>query len=111
MSASRPRKPEQIRQDCAAKFRPLMSDDLWSAVIGYLLVEDWGEPRIEDIIVSEGCVLARTAGQATHATFLGGRACLIRQMLCMGKALGLDGDELGYILATIARIKRVQGCP
>ena len=59
-----------LDQDCAAKFRPLMSDDPWSAVVGYLLAEDWGEPRIEDIIVSEGCVLACTVGQVTHATFL-----------------------------------------
>ncbi len=102
------REPEQIRQDCAAKFRPEMSGGAFCAILGYLLREDWGEPRIEDIIVSDDCVLARTEGQVTHSMFLGARKCLIRQMLCISKALGLDGDESGYILAAIAKIRRVE---
>jgi hypothetical protein len=101
------REPEEIRQDCAAKFRPEMSDDLFCAILGYLLGEDWGEPRIESIIVSDECVLARTVGQVTHSSLLGARECLIRQLICLAKAVGLDGDEQGYLLAAIAKIKRV----
>jgi len=61
------REAEQIRQDCAAKFRPAMGNDGFSAIMGYLLWEDWGEPRIEDIIISDEGVLARTEGHVTHS--------------------------------------------
>jgi len=72
-----------------------MGNDGFSAILGYLLWEDWGEPRIEDIIVSYECLLARTEGRARHSLFLGARKCLIRQMHCLAKAVDLDGDELG----------------
>jgi len=102
------REPEQIRQDCAAKFRPEMGDGgVFAAILGYLLGEEWGEPRIEDIIVFDERVLARTVEEDTHSMFLGARECLIRELLCIAEAAGLDDDELGYILAAIAKIKRV----
>ena len=101
------REPEQIRQGCVDKFRPVKSSGAFAAIMGYLLGEDWGEPRIEDIIVSDECVLARTEGQVTHSMFFCRRECLSRQLLCIAKVVGLDGDEMGYILAAIAKIKRV----
>ncbi len=101
------REPEQIRQCCAAKLRPEMGSNGFCAILGYLLGEDWGEPRIEDIIVSDEWVLARSVGQAMHSSFLGRREHLIRQVVCISKAVGLDGDEVGYLLAAIAKIKRV----
>jgi hypothetical protein len=102
------REPEQIRQDCAAKFRPEMSGGRFCAILGYLLGEDWGKPRIEEIIVSDEGVLARMEGQATHSMFFCRRECLSRQVICISKAVGLDGDEVGYLLAAIAKIKRVE---
>ena len=69
------REPEQIRQGCTAKFRPEMSDGMFYAILGYLLGEDWAEPRIEDIIVFDGHGLARTVGEETHSLFLGAREC------------------------------------
>jgi len=95
------REPEQIRQDCAAKFIPVMDGVAFAAILV-------GEDRIEPIIVSDDRVLARTEGQARHALILGARKCLIRQVLCTAKMAGLDGDELGYLLAAIAKIKRVE---
>ena len=51
--------------------------------------------------------LARTEGDVTHKLFLGAEEDLIRNVHGIAKTAGLDGDELGYILAAIAKIKRV----
>jgi hypothetical protein len=107
MTKRAPREPEQIRQNCAAKFRPVMRR-LPLSFLGYLLGEDWGEPRIEDMMISDEGVLARIEGQMTHTLIFCCRKCLIRQVVCLGKAVRLDGDEMGYLLAAIARIKRVE---
>jgi hypothetical protein len=101
------REPEQIRKCCAAKFRPLMRR-FPLPLLGYLLGEDWGEPRIEDIMMSDEGVLARVEGQVTHTLIFCCRECLIAQVTCLGKAVRLDGDEMGYLLAAIAKIKRVE---
>jgi hypothetical protein len=44
----------------------------------------------------------------THKLFLGAAEDLIRNVHGIAKTAGLDGDELGYILAVIAKIKRVE---
>ena len=59
------------------------------------------------MIVIDKCLLARTEGEVTHKLFLGVEEDLIRNVHGIAKLAGLDGDELGYILAAIARIKRV----
>ena len=66
------REPEQIRQDCAAKLRPIETSGMFSAILGCLLGEDWATPRIEQLIVTDKCLLARTEGEVTHKLFLGG---------------------------------------
>lgn len=43
----------------------------------------------------------------THKLFLGAEEDLIRNVHGIAKTAGLDGDELGYLLAAIAKIKRV----
>lgn len=102
------REPEQIRQDCAHKLRPIETSGMFSAILGCLLGEDWATPRIEQLIVTDKCLLARTEGDVTHKLFLGAEADLIRNVHGIAKTAGLDGDELGYILAAIAKIKRVE---
>jgi len=102
------REPEQIRQDCAAKLRPIETSGMFSAILGCLLKEDWAEPRIEQLLVTDKCLLARTEGEVTHKLFLGAEEDLIRNVHGIAKTAGLDGDELGYILAAIAKIKRVE---
>ena len=102
------REPEQIRQDCAAKLRPIETSGMFTAILGCLIGEDWAEPRIEQLIVTDKCLLARTEGEVTHKLFLGAEADLIRNVHGIAKTAGLDGDELGYILAAIAKIKRVE---
>ena len=74
------REPEQIRQDCAAKLRPIETSDMFTAILGCLLGEDWATPRIEQLIVTDKCLLARTEGEVTHKLFLGAEADLIRNV-------------------------------
>jgi len=47
-------------------------------------------------------------GNVTHKLVLGSEEDLIRNVQGIAKTAGLDGDELGYILAAIAKIKRVE---
>ena len=102
------REPEQIRQDCVRKLGPIETSGMFTAILGCLLGEDWATPKIEQLIVTEKCLLARTEGEVTHKLFLGAEADLIRNVHGIAKTAGLDGDELGYILAAIAKIKRVE---
>ena len=39
------REPEQIRQDCVDKLRPIVTSGMFTAILGCLLGEDWAEPR------------------------------------------------------------------
>ena len=65
------REPEQIRQDCARKLRPIEISGMFTAILGCLLKEDWATPGIKDVIIHDKCLLARTQGQVTHKMFLG----------------------------------------
>ncbi|MHB9046791.1 MAG: hypothetical protein ACYC35_12690 [Pirellulales bacterium] len=108
MSEPALREPEQIRQDCARKLRPIETSGMFTAILGCLLGEDWATPRIEQLIVTDKCLLARPAGEVTHKLFLGAEEDLIRNVHGIAKTADLDGDELGYLLAAIAKIKRVE---
>ena len=101
------REPEQIRRDCAAKLHPIETSGMFTAILGCLPGEDWAEPRIEQLILTDKCLLARTEDQVTHKLFLGAEEYLIRNIHGIAKTAGLDGDEFGYLLAAIAKIKRV----
>ena len=101
------REPEQIRQDCARKIGKVETSGMFTAILGCLLNEEWATPKIEDLYLSpDHCLLARTEGQVTHKMFLGAEEDLIRNIHGLAKVAELDGDELGYILAEVAKIKR-----
>jgi hypothetical protein len=103
------REPEQIRQDCARKLRPVETGGTFTAVLGYLLGEDWSTPRIEELQISpDRCLLARLEGEATFKAFLGAESDLIRNVHGIAAAAGLDGDELGYLLGRVAEIKGIK---
>jgi hypothetical protein len=108
MSESTLREPEQIRQSCATKLAAVETSDMFTAILGCLLGEDWASPKIEQLLVTDKCLLARTEGEVTHKLFLGAEEDLIRNVHGIAKAAELDGDEVGYLLAAIAKIKRVE---
>jgi hypothetical protein len=88
MSDESLREPEQIRQTCARKLRPVETGGILTAVLG--------------------CLLARLEGEATFKAFLGAEADLIRNVHGIAKVAGLGGDEVGYLLGRIAMVKGTQ---
>ncbi len=103
------REPEQIRKDCARKLSKVKVSDHFTAILACLLDEDWTSPRIEDMYLSpDHCLLGRVTGQVSHKTFLGAEEDLIRNIHGLAKVAELDGDEVGYLLGRVAKIKRIE---
>jgi len=101
------REPEQIRQDCAHKLRAVQVSEHFQAILGCLLGEDWTSPRlIEMVITPDGHVLGRCDGDASFKAFLGASEDLIRNIHGVAPVAELDGDEVGYLVAKVAEIKR-----
>ena len=77
------------------------------AVLGYFVWEIWIMPEIADLrLASEGRLVARLEGEKDFRIYLGGRSGLIRAIHRIASKAGLDGDELGYLLAQVAKVKR-----
>ena len=107
MTDSPIRDPDQIRQDCARKLRAVQVSDHFRAILGCLLQEDWTTPRlIEMVITPDGHVLGRCDGEASFKAFLGASEDLIKNIQGLAKVAELDGDEVGYLVAKVAEIKR-----
>ncbi len=103
------REPVQIRQDCARKLRSVETSEMFTAILGALLGEDWTTPKIEELrITPDRCLLARPAGEATFKVFLGAEADLIRNIHGLSAVAELDGDEIGYLLGKVAELKRIE---
>ena len=101
------REPDQIRQDCARKLRAVQVSDHFQAILGCLLGEDWTTPRlIEMVITPDGHVLGRCDGEPAFKAFLGASEDLIRNIHGVAPIAELDGDEIGYLVAKVAEIKR-----
>jgi hypothetical protein len=101
------REPDQIRQDCARKLRAVKVSDHFEAILGYLLGEDWTTPRlIEMVITPDGHMLGRCDGEAAFKVFLGASEDLIKNIHGVASVAELDGDEVGFLVAKVAEIKR-----
>jgi hypothetical protein len=101
------REPDQIRQDCARKLRAVQVSTHFHAILGCLLGEDWTTPRlVEMVITPDGHMLGRPEGEPSCQAFLGETDDLFRNIHGVAKVAGLDGDEVGYLVARVAEIKR-----
>ena len=101
------RKPDQIRQDCARKLRPVQVGDHFQAILGCLLAEDWPTPRlIEMVITPDAHMLGRCDGDPSFKAFLGASEDLIRNIHGVAPVAELDGVEVGFLVAKVAEIKR-----
>jgi len=101
------REPDQIRHDCARKLRAVQVSDHFQAILGCLLCEDWTTPRlIEMVITPDGHVLGRCDGEAAFKAFLGASEDLIKDIHGVAPVAELDGDEIGFLVAKVAEIKR-----
>lgn len=75
------REPDEIRRDCAIKFRAVQVSPHFQAILGCLLGEDWTTPRlVEMVITPDGHVLGRCDGEASFKAFLGASEDLLRNM-------------------------------
>lgn len=101
------REPDQIRQDCARKLLAVKVSDHFQAILGCLLGEDWTTPRlIEMVITPDGHMLGRCDGEAGFKVFLGASEDLIKNIHGVASVAELDGDEVGFLVAKVAEIKR-----
>ena len=91
------------------KLKPIETGHVFAAVLAALLDEDWTTPKIEELfITSDRCILALPTGETTHNVFIGAEADLIRNTHGIAEVLGLDGDELGYLLGKLAEARRIE---
>ena len=101
------REPDQIRQDCAQKLRAVQISDHFQALLGCLLGEVWATPRlVEMVITPDGHLLGRCDGEAAFKAFLGASEDLIKNIHGVAPVAELDGDEIGFLVAKVAEIKR-----
>lgn len=101
------REPDEIRQDCARKLQAIKVSDHFQSILGCLLDEDWTTPRlVEMAITSDGHLLGRCEGEASFKAFLGESEDLLRNVHGVASVAELDGDEIGYLVAKVAEIKR-----
>jgi hypothetical protein len=98
------REPDEIRQACAKKLLRVVRGPKLRAILGYFLGETWAIPTIAQLrLTFDGCVVALVNGE--H--IVGGcRDDLIHGIHRVARKANLDGDELGYLLAQVARIKK-----
>jgi hypothetical protein len=107
MEESAIREPEDIRRDCARKLQAVQVSEHFQAILGCLLGEDWTTPRlVEMVITPDGHLLGRCDGEPAFRAFLGASEDLLRNIHGMASVAELDGDEIGYLVARIAEIKR-----
>jgi hypothetical protein len=104
------REPERIRRDCALKVRQVGTNHSFTAVLACLLDEGWTRPRIVELRLNpERFLLARVEGELTFKQFTATESDLIRSVHNIAKGAFLDGDELGYLLSEILKIKNKNG--
>jgi hypothetical protein len=101
------REPNEIRRSGARKLRRVEVSPHFEAILGCLLGEDWTTPRlIEMVITPDGHLLGRCDGEVSYRAFLGASEDLIKNIHGVAPVAELDGDEVGYLVAKVAEIKR-----
>jgi len=101
------REPDQIRLDCIRKLLAVQVSDKFHAILGCLLGETWTSPRLIELVSTpDGHLLGRCEGEHSFKVFLGDTDDLIRNIHGVAGVAELDGDELGYLVASVAEIKR-----
>jgi hypothetical protein len=97
---------EIIRRDCVRKLRSVETNAMFLAILASLLEEDWTTPNIRELrITPDHRLLGRAVGAVSFKEFGWAEAGLIRKIHGIAAAAELDGDELGYLLGRVAKIK------
>ena len=100
------RMPEFLRRGCARKLKSIETSNVFRAILGSLLEEDWTTPNVVELrFSSDRRLWGRSAGAVRFKAFHCLEIGLIRNIHGIAATAGLDGDELGYLLAQVARIR------
>jgi len=101
------REPDQIRQDCVRNLRAVQVSTHFQVILGCLLGEDWTTPRLAEMVVTpDGRLLGRWDGEASFKAFMGASEDLLRNIHGVAPVAELHGDEIGFLMAKVAEIKR-----
>jgi hypothetical protein len=101
------REPGEIRHGCVRKLQGVRVSDRFRAILSCLLGEDWSTPRLVKIVVTpDAHLLGRCDGEASFKAFLGASEDLLRNIHGVAAVAEIDGNELGYLVAKVAEIKR-----
>ena len=72
-----------------------------------MLGEDWTTPRLAEMVITQnGHLLGRPAGEPSFKAFLGASEDLIKNIHGVAPVAELDGNEVGFLVAKVAEIKR-----
>jgi hypothetical protein len=100
------RMPEHIRRDCVRKLQPIEKSGTFTAILANLLDEDWTTPNIRELrITRDHHLLGRSVGEVGFKAFRCAEAGLIRNIHGVATVAELDGDEVGYLLGKVEKIK------
>ena len=82
--------------------------DQFTGILACLVGERaWTTPALAELVLtSDGMLLGRCEGEPEFRAFLGSADDLLRNIHGLAPVAELDGDELGYLLARVAAIKR-----
>ncbi len=102
------REPEQIRMAVSRKVRAVQVSDQFTAILACLVGEkSWTTPELAELVATpDGMLLGRCEGDPEFRGFLGSVDDLLRNIHALATVAELDGDELGYLVARVAEIKR-----
>lgn len=102
------REPEQIRADVSRKVRSVQVSDQFRAILACLVSEQsWTTPVLSELAATpDGMLLGRCEGEPEFRGFLGSVDDLLRNVHGLAPVAELDGDEVGYLIARVAEIKR-----
>jgi hypothetical protein len=101
------REPDQIRRDCADKLRAVqISDHSGRSSVACSVrtgpLHGWSKWSS----TPDGHLLGRCEGEAAFKAFLGASEDLIGNLHGVAPVAELDGDEIGFLVAKVAEIKR-----
>jgi len=102
------REPEQIRLAVSRKVQAVQVSDQFTAVLACLVGEKgWTTPVLAELVATpDGMLLGRCEGEPEFRGFIGSMDDLLRNIHGLAPVAELDGDELGYLVARVAEIKR-----
>ena len=101
------REPSHIRNACIRKLNTVKVSEQFQAILGFILKTNWTTPRLAELVITaDGRLLGRYDDQVPFEVFLGEVTDLIHGIHGVASVAGFDGDEIGYMVALVAGIKR-----